>query len=218
MQATTQGTNQAVPAPATRAELQALVQRRDELNDQVRSLTERTGRLMQERMNASATNSNEVVRDLTAQIAELSARTRRLEGEKLRADDAISEALARGLGTTDEAGGVSTIVIPPPFRTDVPPFNSDREEIAAMFAGGLLGVTLLSMFLWRMATRRAERKFGKARVASGEAEGVKELRHAVEAIAVEVERISEGQRFVTALLSEKAKPGLAEGVSREDAR
>ena len=37
------------------------------------------------------------------------------------------------------------------------------------------------------------------------------VEQAVESIAVEVERISEGQRYVTKLLSERAKP-LPEGV------
>lgn len=214
MQFPAEGSTQAPQAPTTRTELQALVQRRDELNDQINSLTQRTGQLMQERMNASATNSDAVVKDLTAQITELGARTRRLEGEKIGADDAIAAALGRGLGTTE--GGASTIVIPP-FVMGPPGLNDDRETIASI-TGGLLGMTLLSVFLWRMATRRAERRLAKARVGAGEAEGVKELRHAIEAIAVEVERISEGQRFVTALLSEKAKPGLGDGVNREDAR
>ena len=36
------------------------------------------------------------------------------------------------------------------------------------------------------------------------------VEHAVEAIAVEIERVSEGQRFVTKLLSERAQPRLDE--------
>ena len=32
------------------------------------------------------------------------------------------------------------------------------------------------------------------------------LEHAVESIAIEIERVSEGQRFVTKLLNEKAQP------------
>jgi len=42
------------------------------------------------------------------------------------------------------------------------------------------------------------------------------VEHAVESIAVEVERIGEGQRYVTALLSERGQPMLASvsGASR----
>ena len=42
------------------------------------------------------------------------------------------------------------------------------------------------------------------------------VEHAVEAIAIEVERISEGQRYVTTLLDERAQPALlaAAGAAR----
>jgi hypothetical protein len=44
---------------------------------------------------------------------------------------------------------------------------------------------------------------------------MRELRTAVDAIAVEVERISENQRFVTALLNERSdRAALAEGRER----
>ncbi len=46
------------------------------------------------------------------------------------------------------------------------------------------------------------------------------VEHAVEAIAVEVERIGEGQRFVTTLLNERAQPvpeKLPGGPSNRDA-
>jgi hypothetical protein len=42
------------------------------------------------------------------------------------------------------------------------------------------------------------------------------VEHAVESIAIEVERIGEGQRYVTALLDERAQPALvaAAGAAR----
>ncbi|HEX2779186.1 MAG TPA: hypothetical protein VHM30_06795 [Gemmatimonadaceae bacterium] len=45
------------------------------------------------------------------------------------------------------------------------------------------------------------------------------LEQAVEAVAIEVERIAEGQRFVTKLLADRAQQGaLLEGPSRERAK
>jgi hypothetical protein len=40
-----------------------------------------------------------------------------------------------------------------------------------------------------------------------------DLQHTVEAMAIEVERISEGQRFVTKLMSEKERQPLGAGAS-----
>jgi hypothetical protein len=42
------------------------------------------------------------------------------------------------------------------------------------------------------------------------------MEQAIEAIAVEVERISEGQRFTTKLLSEKEMQSLPAGARRND--
>ena len=41
------------------------------------------------------------------------------------------------------------------------------------------------------------------------------VEQAVESIAIEVERISEGQRFVTKLMSDRAKQPVLEGVVRQ---
>jgi hypothetical protein len=95
------------------------------------------------------------------------------------------------------------------------PFVADRDELYSAIAGGLLGVVLLAVAMWRLGKRSAAKTLKRA---PAEPEGVKELRHAVEAIAVEVERISEGQRFVTALLSDKGQKAPAAIQSSEAGR
>ncbi len=64
--------------------------------------------------------------------------------------------------------------------------------------------------------RRMELRHGAARGVPGPSSGALEERlnrieHAVDAIAIEVERISEGQRFTTKLLAEvtKGRPALS---------
>ena len=61
------------------------------------------------------------------------------------------------------------------------------------------------------------------RPAAAELQGATEMRQALDAIAVEVERISENQRYVTKLLSERLGEGAAKGIEthakeRVDAR
>lgn len=43
------------------------------------------------------------------------------------------------------------------------------------------------------------------------------IEHAIDAMAVEVERISEGQRFVTKLLSDRERVGIPASQSRHEA-
>src|SRR5688572_19191882 len=57
--------------------------------------------------------------------------------------------------------------------------------------------------LARAYARRLERDAGRTRVPSEVMERLERMEHAIDSIAVEVERISEGQRFTTKLLSER---------------
>ena len=69
-------------------------------------------------------------------------------------------------------------------------------------------ITVLGLPLVRVLARRLDRREG---VAAPELARIDErlsrLEAGVDAIAVEIERISEGQRFTTKLLAERAGPG-----------
>lgn len=191
--------------------LSQLEARRDEIREQLESVTEWRGRLVQERHNAAATNNTAVVRDFDARIAELGERSNRLEREMLSLDDQISGLVGR------EGGGAQTVVdaaiqaamaggaarapvisIPPRIvQRGVP-----DEAVFGIMAGEALAFVLLGIVLVRRAFRR-----GKAEaLASGTGgQGVAQLQQSVDAIALEVERISENQRFVTKLLNEGAQ-------------
>lgn len=63
----------------------------------------------------------------------------------------------------------------------------------------LVGVVLAGRIFWRIGSR-----VGKPAIAaSSSAEELQRLQNAVDAIAIEVERISEAQRFTVTLLSNK---------------
>jgi hypothetical protein len=70
--------------------------------------------------------------------------------------------------------------------------------------------------LARAFARRMDRRSGVAQVPSEVSAQLEHLNRAVDAIALEVERISEGQRFTTRLLTDQREsaPGLTTGANR----
>ena len=191
-------------APRTATELNSLRARRAELKAQLEEVTSWRGRLVQERHNAAATGNNVVVAELDARIRELGARSTRIERQMLSADDAIAQAVASGVGEAE----VHTITVPPPpsptVFTTVPEFHVGGgftgRDMAVMLFGEAVLFALIGMVLWR----RAFRSGARTAVPSGQRD-VSQLQQSVDAIAVEVERISENQRFVTKLLNEKGE-------------
>ena len=78
---------------------------------------------------------------------------------------------------------------------------------------GILGsLTIVGAVLFPIARALGRRIEGKPQVAhipAGTDARLDRIEHAVEAIAVEVERISEGQRFTTKLLAERSAAEIA---------
>jgi hypothetical protein len=80
------------------------------------------------------------------------------------------------------------------------------EDILAI--GGFFFTTIvlgLGIPLVRAYVRRKELESSRPRLEPGVDDRLERIEHAIEAMAVEVERISEGQRFVTRLLSERSE-------------
>jgi hypothetical protein len=197
---------QTVQVPKTAQDLHALRMRRAEVREQLESITSWRGRLVQERHNAAATNNTAVVAELDGRIKELGDRSRRLEQSLLSTEDAISQGIANGVA---DEGGVTVTVPPIPPIPEMPSFPGvvDVREFGGGYSGRdiavvslslTLGFVLIGMFLWRTAFRRGVRS---VQVPSG-GRDVNALQQSVDAIAVEIERISENQRFVTKLLND----------------
>ena len=176
------------------------------LREQLESATEWRGRLVQERHNAAATNNLEVVKELDGRISEFGDRAVRLERQLLATEDAISQAVINGVG---RERGVNVEIAPippippiPRFITTEPPGGSiARERVGMMMLGETLLFALLAVVLWRTAFRRGARSVQVG--AGGGPQNTAQLQQSIDAIAVEVERISENQRFVTKLLNEQ---------------
>ncbi len=82
--------------------------------------------------------------------------------------------------------------------------NEDIFAIAATFGTGIIlafGIPILRSWL-----RRKEHQAMMAPPNPLADDRLARIEHAVEAMAVEIERISEGQRFVTRLLAERETP------------
>lgn len=67
--------------------------------------------------------------------------------------------------------------------------------------------------VWKRASEPAPRRQPESDVLNRRLE---QLQQSVEAMAIEVERISEGQRFVTRLLSEKDREALGPGSAKRN--
>jgi hypothetical protein len=95
-------------------------------------------------------------------------------------------------------GELTTIGMPPPGEI-IPPQAVDISiAFFLMVAAIIIGLPIARAF-----ARRMDRKGGTAQVPTEVSAQLANLNQAVDAIALEVERISEGQRFTTRLLSEQ---------------
>lgn len=85
---------------------------------------------------------------------------------------------------------------------------------------GILGsLTIIGAVLYPIARALARRIEGKpvnAQIAPATDARLDRIEHAVEAIAVEVERISEGQRFTTKLLAERQPADATRSIAERN--
>ena len=101
--------------------------------------------------------------------------------------------------TTQAPVGIATTQYPAPWVGDVPPLAAN-VAIASMV---MLGVVIIGFPIARALARRIDRTGISPRVPAEVTSQLAQLNQAVESIAIEVERISEGQRFTTKLLSDQ---------------
>jgi hypothetical protein len=103
--------------------------------------------------------------------------------------------------------GEQTVIGVPPANEIIPPQAVDIS-LAFFFT---VAAIIIGLPIARAFARRMDRKSGgAAQVPAEVSTQLAHLSQAVDAIAVEVERISEGQRFTTRLLSEQKDAGRAQ--------
>lgn len=199
---------QQVKVPQTRAEFESLQLRREELRAQIEALTDRRGEIAQQRLETKArigsgAPDGPLFAELTRTMDELGRRIVQLDREWVEVNDALLTATRRGIAGED----VHVIAEPPPPPA-IPTIHVGGSRFDAgvadprfltLLAGEAVLFVLLGVIGWRYLKRKYERRV----IDPPPMQDVAQLRHAVDAIALEVERISEGQRYVTKLLSEK---------------
>jgi hypothetical protein len=188
-----------VKVPQTRAELEAMVARRGELQNQLRATEARRF----EHGEAATRSSAEARVALAQRMESLDHRITQLERQVLQLDEAISTAMTRPEVVQGQPSSDVRLPIPPvpPMEghivTDPPPFVLGGREI---LLGELLGGSLLLLVVfvtWRYAVKRF---FARPGGTTSDQAHITRLQQSVDAIAVEVERISENQRYLTKVL------------------
>jgi hypothetical protein len=179
----------------TKQDIANLRARRSELSDQLESATGRRRSLAEQIRRADGVNKA----GLESRLATLDQRIVRLEGEL----DEVGQQLASPQAAQYVAQTKPPVNFGPPVRFS----NVDPEPIIICFILFVLSPLALSIsrLIWKRGSRMATQAPGM-RVESGER--LERIEQGMDAIAIEVERVSEGQRFVTRLLSERNGLGL----------
>jgi hypothetical protein len=186
--------------PATVAEIAALRSRRKELSDQLISATDRRNTLAQEIQSASGASKV----GLEQRIAVLDKRIVQLESDIASTGRELTSAAAGRLTTETGSASVPRIGV-----------LSSGEITAISIVFTVLVLFPLAIAAARLMWRRAKQPVVVPAIQGESAQRLERLEQAVESVAIEVERISEGQRFVTRLLSSSPQPGALPSVQKE---
>lgn len=190
------GTSQTLAIPSTAEEMQELRAHRDELSSQLTSVASRRSSLSEQIRSAPEGASRT---GLEARIRLLDQRILQLESDIAATGQQLSAAPASLLDYTESR----------------PSGGDDFEEGMAAGAVPLLLLFGIVAGYRRFRRRRAPKAPGTpANLLTESAQRLERVENAVEAIALEVERVGEGQRFVTRLLSEQAPLASAHRIGQ----
>ena len=182
-------------APRSAREIRALKARREELSNQLQSVDSRRKQVISQ---LKTTSDPVAVKGLESRLALLDARQLQLETDLSQTGQQLSSAAAGLVASTSDA---------PRFA------GFSQNQVMALSVLSILFIFFplaagLSKAIWRRSNRPAI----PAAAMTETAQRLERLESSVDAIAIEVERISEGQRFVTKLLSEgHVAPALGAG-------
>jgi hypothetical protein len=180
------GKSQTLTIPGTEGDMQALVARRRELSDQLTSVSERRSDLAEELQNTTDAGGRP---GLEARLALLDKRILQLENDIAVTGSQLAAAPANLIGIASEPG------------RDAPEGDQFPEGVAV---GGFSAFAIASI-VYALTRRRGWGRSSRSAPALQDAESAQRLarlEQGMDAIAVEIERISEGQRFVTKILAE----------------
>ena len=178
------GKNQTLAIPRTEGDMRALMARRQELSDQLNSVSDRRHDLSMELIGADAGSRA----GLQERLAVLDKRILQLENDISVTGNQIS------------AAPFSLINIAETARNE--PQGDEFPEGVVVGGGSVLFASVMFFFFARRLRKRRFNSGPSQPLENESALRLQRLEQGMDAIAVEIERISEGQRFVTKLLSE----------------
>jgi hypothetical protein len=169
---------------------------REELREQLSNLEERRRDLSQELRSKEGSDRAGIER----RIAEIDQRISDVDKQLAAADLQVAKAAA-----------IPGAVVPDPPEPPRPPDYSEAIAIT----GGMFTIFVL----FPLTIAYARRLWRRGALAAAElpkvlAERLTRLDHAVDAIAIEVERVSEGQRFLTKVMTEGAGRAISAGPAQ----
>jgi hypothetical protein len=189
----------AAGAPMSRQDVASLQARRSELNGQLEGAVRQRRQISGELRRAEGADRA----GLESRIGVIDARITRLEGEI----DQVNEQIASTAATRAMA------LVPP--RTPGPNFrgNIRPEPVLFAFVFFVMGPIALSIsrLIWKRGSMRSQ-----PAITTDSSQRLERMEQAMDAIAIEVERVSEGQRFVTRLLSERNPGALGVGQAQAE--
>jgi prefoldin subunit 5 len=171
--------------PRTARDIDALNARRQELSSQLQSVDSRRSKLINQ---LKQTADPTAVKGLQDRLALLDARQLQLETDIQQTGEQL---------TSPAAGVIASTAAPPVFAG-----LSSKEVMTLSVLSIVLIFFPLALGAARAAMKKANRPGPAPAVFTETAQRLERLEASVDAIAIEIERISEGQRFVTKLLSE----------------
>jgi len=182
------GKTQTLTIPRTEAEVEELLTQREELSNQLTNVSSRRRDLAAEIRNI---DDPAIRTGLEDRLRLLDQRILQLETDLAATGRQISSAPADLIASTEsenQSGGGDNF----------------EEGVAAGVFPTLIFFSIVLFFARRRWKRPAPAL--SAGLGSESAQRLERLEHGMEAIAIEIERVSEGQRFVTRLLSESQSP------------
>lgn len=173
--------------PSSPQEIRGLRERREILRDQLQRATNRREELVGQ---LNETGNPDARTGLQQRLTLLDERLLQLERDQALTERLLSNAPPEVLALTRS-------------QSDVTRVGMDEEEAFFLALFAFVAGVILTRIAGRIRRRRARKK---QQVEATDDPRLERLSQAVDAIAEEVERIGEGQRFVTQLLAQKREP------------
>lgn len=175
-----------IQVPQTDAQVYALVSRRDQLSSQIQDAMARRQGLVSQIREAP----DGVARTgLEQQVSLLDERILSMERELAATETQLAQSPADLISFAE--------------RESRPAQPTDRLEMFGLM-GVIIVATILLSKLSRRWSGRSRQRSSPSALPPDTTERLERLERGVESIAIEIERISEGQRFVTKLMAENA--------------